>query len=113
MRIFSLILGALYCSLASGLALASDQVAKVNAAGADSLGGPAAFLLSGSRSGKPSCATDDAWAIPQVPSDNAKALLSLVLTAFATDKAVQVVGSGTCPTDAATREAVAWIWMTK
>ena len=100
------------CALLSGPAVASGQTSKVSSVGGDNSGGSYAFYLTGTRSGKPSCATDDNWSIPNPSSDNAKALLSMVLTAFAAGKTVQVQGTGACDPTAATREVVAWMIIT-
>lgn len=98
------------CALLSSPALASSQTSTVGSIGGDNSGGAFAFWLTGTRTGKPSCASaDDNWVISNPSSDNAKALLSLILTAFAAGKTVIVQGTGACDATQTTREAVAWI----
>ena len=87
-------------------ALAGDQTGKVVLVGGDT-GNPFVFTVSGPRNSRPACATDDNWAIPNPSTDNAKGLLSMVLTAFAAGKTISVHGNGNCNTTFPNREEVA------
>lgn len=91
-------------------AFAGDQTGKVTLVGGD-IGNPFVFAISGTRTSTPSCATDSNWAIPAPSSDNAKALLSLVLTAFAANKTVTVHGNGGCNATFTNREEVAYLFI--
>ncbi|SDD73466.1 hypothetical protein SAMN05444678_12062 [Sphingomonas sp. YR710] len=91
-------------------AAASDQAGKITTIGGDSFGGPFVFYMAGSRTAKPACATDDAWAIPSPTTDNAKGLLSIAITAYAAGKTLSVHGQGSCGADAPTRETVAYFF---
>lgn len=93
---------------ASGGALASDQTGPVSWVGLDNTG-PYSFALIGTRSTKPACATDDAWAIIGPTTDSSKSMLSGVLTVYGTGKTMQVVGTGTCDATSPTREKVLYI----
>jgi hypothetical protein len=86
---------------------ASDQQGKVIQVAGDA-GSPMVFLLSGTRTSTPTCATDGWFALPATSTDNGRALLSLILTAFAANKTVTVHGTGSC-TAFSTREDVAWL----
>jgi hypothetical protein len=67
------------------------------------------FAISGTRTSTPACATDSYWAIPSPSSDNAKALLSMVLTAFAANKTIIVHGNGGCNAVFTNREEVGYL----
>lgn len=89
-------------------ALAGDQSGTVTLIGGDG-GNPFVFIVSGTRTSRPACATDDAWAIPNPASDNAKGLLSLVMSAHAANKTINVHGNGLCNANFPNREEVAWL----
>jgi hypothetical protein len=91
-------------------ALAGDQTGNVVLVGGDN-GNPFVFTVSGTRTSRPACATDDSWVIPSQPSDNAKGLLSLVITALASHKTIIVHGNGGCDAIFANREEVASLWI--
>ncbi len=96
--------------LACGTALASDQDGTVNWYAAESnSAAPYTVLMAGSRSSKPSCATDDAWAIVNPTSDGSKVLIAGVMTAKAGGRTLAVRGSGVCDATAPTREKVGYI----
>jgi len=97
----------IFFALNASPAAASDQQGKVIQVAGDT-GNPAVFLLSGTRTSMPSCATEGWWALPTASTDQGKALLSLILTAFAANKTVTVHGSGAC-TAFSNREDVAWL----
>ncbi len=73
--------------------------------------GPMNFYMSGVHSNRAACAADDVWSITNPASDNAKSLLSIILTAFATGKTISVHGTGACDAPATTREAVDYLSM--
>ena len=91
-------------------ALAGDQTGKVIMVGGD-IGNPFVFAVSGTRTSQPACATDSSWAIPNPTSDNAKGLLSLVMTAFASNKTIIVHGNGGCNLTFLNREEVAYLFI--
>ena len=91
-------------------ALAGDQTGKVVMVGGD-IGNPFVFTVSGTRTSQPACATDSNWAIPNPNSDNAKGLLSLVLSAFAANKTITVHGNGGCDATFTNREEVAYLFI--
>jgi len=96
----------------SPFAKASDQQnATVSRLAIDNTGGPYAFLATaGTRTTKPSCAaSDDWWVISNPGTDNAKAMLAAIMTAYSLGRQVIVVGTGTCDSVATTREKVAFI----
>lgn len=101
---------AIAASLGNNAASASDQDGLVNWYAAEpNTSAPYAVLITGSRTTKPSCATDDAWAIINPTSDGAKVLISGVMTAKAMGQIIQVRGSGTCDATAPNREKVGYI----
>ena len=88
---------------------ASDQTGHILQVAADNYGGGYAFYA-GARTGKPACAaSDDYWIIVGPSTDNAKAMLSLILTAYATGKTVIIHGNGSCDVGSPTRESVGYI----
>lgn len=89
-------------------ASASDQTGPVNWVGLDNTS-PYAFTLTGSRTAKPACATDDAWVIVGPSTDQAKAMLAGVLSAYGTGRTIQATGTGTCDATAPTREKILFI----
>lgn len=91
-------------------ALAGDQTGKVVLIGGDGCN-PFVFTVSGTRTLQPACATDANWAIPSQPSDNAKGLLSLVMTAFASNKTITVHGNSGCDATFPNREEVAYLFI--
>lgn len=96
--------------LESNAAFASDQDGLINWYAAEpNSSAPYAVLMTGSRTAKPACATDDAWAIINPASDGAKVLISGVMTAKAMERIIQVRGSGTCDATAPNRERVGYI----
>lgn len=98
------------CLLATS-ALASEQEGTVTLiAAANSSGEPYGFAVAGQRTTKPACASnDDIWTISNPSSDAAKAVLSLVLTAKASNQHIRVVGNGACDAIQQGRETVAYI----
>ena len=86
-------------------AYAGDQTGKVVLIGGDP-GNPFVFTVAGTRTSRPACATDDSWAIPSAPADNANGMLSLVITAFASNKTIIVHGNGGGDTMFPNRELV-------
>jgi hypothetical protein len=89
--------------------MASDQTAHILQVAADSYGGPYGFYA-GPRTGKPTCAaSDDLWVILSPSTDNAKAMLSLILTAYAAGKTVFIHGNGSCDAASPSRESVGYI----
>lgn len=91
-------------------AQASDHVGTVNAIGGDT-GNPFVFRLNGTRTSRPACATDDNYVIPTGVPENARGLLSLILTALGAGKTVNLHGTGVCSTLWPNREEVAWLWI--
>ena len=91
-------------------ALAGDQTGKVVLVGGDN-GNPFTFSVSGTRTSQPACATDSNWVIPTPTNDNAKALLSLVMTAFAANKTITVHGNCGCNVAFPNREEVAYLFI--
>jgi len=89
-------------------AMAGDQTGKVIVVAGD-VGNPFVFSISGTRTAQPACAADSFWAIPNPTSDNAKGLLSLVMTAFASNKTIIVHGNGGCNATFTYREEVAYL----
>ena len=88
----------------------AQEASRVTNLGADNYGGPQVFVATGGhRTAKPPCATDDAWAISNPSTDNAKAIYSTILTIFAANREVTVMGTGACDPAAPTRETVSWI----
>lgn len=71
--------------------------------------GAAGFVLSGATTPKPACATEGVWVIPEAYPDKAKAILSVILTAYSTGRNVKVMGTGTCDPVLTNRENVAWV----
>jgi hypothetical protein len=67
------------------------------------------FMTNGSRTAKPACATDDLWVVPSPTTDNAKALISGLLSAYLSGKTVYVVGTGSCDVNQTNREDIAYI----
>ncbi|PZU62756.1 MULTISPECIES: hypothetical protein [Sphingobium] len=105
-----LLLCAIAACLDNDAACASDQDGLVNWYAAEpNSSAPYAVLMAGSRTTKPSCATDDAWAIINPASDGAKVLISGVMTAKAMGRVIQVRGSGVCDPTAPNRERVGYI----
>jgi hypothetical protein len=89
--------------------MASDQTAHILQVMGDSYGGGYGFYM-GSRTGKPTCAaSDDVFQILNPSSDNSKAMLSMILTAYASGKPVFIHGNGTCDAAAPSRESVGYI----
>lgn len=88
-------------------ALASQQsgtialIANSNAAPA----APDGILLTGSRTAKPACATDDIWAMT-----NAKTF-SFALSAYLAGRSITVVGMGACNASQPNREDVGYVTM--
>lgn len=73
-------------------------------------GEPYAFAVAGQRTAKPACAVnDDIGTISNPSSDAAKAVLSLVLTAKASNQRIRVVGSGACDPMQPGRETISYI----
>lgn len=91
-------------------ALDGDQTGTVILVGEDN-GNPFVFTVSGTRTSQPACATDPNWAIPNPTSDNAKGLLSLIITAFASNKTIVVHGTGSCNATFTNREEVAYLFI--
>ncbi len=91
-------------------ALAGDQSGNVVNIGGDG-GNPFVFTVSGTRTSRPACATDNSWAIPSQPTANAQGLLSLVMTAFSAGKTIIVHGNGGCDAIFTNREEVASLWI--
>lgn len=91
--------------------MASQQEGTVTLiAASGSSGEPYAFLVAGQRTTKPACAVnDDIWTISNPSSDAAKAVLSLVLTAKASNQQITVVGTGSCDPAQPGRETIAYI----
>ena len=56
---------------------------------------PTHFQLNGTWNGQPACATSPWWAI-DTDTPAGKSLLSILLTAYSTDKTVTVWGQGIC-----------------
>jgi hypothetical protein len=67
------------------------------------------FIVSGPRSTKPACATEDGWVIVSPASDKGKAIYATILTANAADQTVTVTGTNACDTIFTTREVVSFI----
>jgi hypothetical protein len=106
----ALAISVIAASLAPSSSFASSQpVAVITAISIDNNGGPYVFLASGARTAKPSCATDDFWAISDPTGDNAKAMLANIMTASALGKQIRVEGTGTCDATQPTRERVSFI----
>jgi hypothetical protein len=106
----ALAISVIAASLAPSSSFASEQpTAFITAISVDNNGGPYVFLASGARTAKPSCATDDFWAISNPTGDNAKAMLANIMTAKALGRQVHVAGTGSCDTAHTTRERVSFI----
>lgn len=104
-RLFSLFV----MGIISSSAFASNQEGTVVWYAADINTTPYAFVVSGARSARPACATDEAWSIPNPTTDGAKALLAGVMTARAGNRTLAVTGSGACDPAQPTREMVQYI----
>jgi hypothetical protein len=66
------------------------------------------FSVSGPHNDKPSPTSgtcEDAWYIPNPTTDKAKTQLALIMTAYATQRQVYIVGNGVCD-DTVKRESV-------
>ena len=70
--------------------------------------GSNAFMVSGSRTAPPACATDPYWSVP-ASAPNADTLMAAVITARETGRPVTVTGKGTCDPALPTREEINWI----
>ena len=90
-------------------AIASSQEGTVVWYAADINTTPYAFVMAGARTAKPTCATDDAWSIPNPTTDGSKALLAGVMTARAGNRTLAVTGAGVCDPAQPTREMVQYI----
>ncbi|WCM25166.1 hypothetical protein NDN01_13895 [Sphingomonas sp. QA11] len=105
-------LGTMIASIAffsSSSAMASAQTGKVVdiyvSAGPDG----SAFMMAGTRTGKPACATEDLWAMELPNGDAGKALLSALLTAYSAGRNLIIYGTGTCNSVISTRENISYI----
>lgn len=87
---------------------ASEQTGTVTQVSSAPGNGASGFGLAGTRTTKPSCATDNLWMIPTPAGDGSKATFAQVLSALMSGKTVQVVGTGACST-VSSREDVAYI----
>lgn len=99
---------AILSCVVSASASAGTQTGTVTNVSVDNNGSPYVFLMSGQRVDPPACAQDGYWAISNISTDSAKAMLSIVLTAYSLGRAVYVYGTGTCPSGYA-REAVGYV----
>ena len=90
----------LLCSmiLAGSPALASQQTGTVTLVSAATGSSPYAFAVTGMRTTKPSCATDDVWMIESPAGDSSKAMFSEALSAQLAGRTIFVMGTGTCTT---------------
>lgn len=90
-------------------AAASDQAGKVTDVYVSASAEASAYRVSGTRTTRPACATDDVWALENPNGDNGKALLSALLTAYSIGRNVEIHGTGTCNAVVPTRENIAYI----
>jgi hypothetical protein len=84
-------------------ALASQQTGQVQVVYIADNTSPNGLSMSGARTTKPACATDDLWVftLPQT--------LSGVLSAYMSGKSISVFGTGTCGTAQPNRESVSYV----
>jgi hypothetical protein len=90
-------------------AIASGQNGTVYWYASDTTTSPYAFVMIGTRTAKPACATDDAWSIASPTTDGSKALLAGVMTALIGKRTISVIGAGTCDPAQPAREMVQYI----
>lgn len=95
-------------SFMTASAYAGTQTGTVANVSVDNNGGPYVFFMSGTHSGQPACAQDGYWAINDISTDSAKAMLATILTAYALGRQVYVNGTGACSGGYA-REAVGYV----
>lgn len=66
------------------------------------------FWMSGTRTTKPACDCCGRWEV-SVADANGQALMSIIMTAYAEGKAVNLTGTGSCVTGANDTEGVSYI----
>lgn len=84
-------------------AAAGEQVGVVAILSAPNKGRPAAVVLNGTRTNKPSCATDGAWTFQDAN------LFAMLLSAYFNAKPVSITGTGACTPEFPNREEVNYI----
>lgn len=84
------------CILACGSAVASQQTATITQIYKRDSDGLTYVFLSGTRSGKPTCAYYDYFIVHDENSNNGKQQLSMLLMAKATNQPVTIIGTGGC-----------------
>lgn len=83
--------------------LASQQSGTITLVATSNTTGPDGIIMSGTRTAKPACATDDVWA-----ATSAK-VFSVFLSAYLAGRSITVVGTGACNASQTNREDVGYV----